>query len=363
MIEYENLRRANEPFYDEFRRRFESVLSRGQFILGEEVAAFERAFAAYCGVNFGVGVASGLDALTISLLALDLPAGSEVIVPANTYVATILSVVHANHKPVLVEPDLDTYTLSVEKLRDAVTSETRAIIPVHLYGKCANMDGIEMIARKYNIHIVEDCAQAHGASYKGRKAGSFGISAAFSFYPTKNLGALGDGGCVVTNSETVQQSVRALRNYGSLKKYHNELAGLNSRLDEIQAAFLNVKLKYLEHINHHKKHLASLYRRHLKEDFVRPVEDSDFDDVFHIYPIRHPRRDAVRDFLRKEGIGTEIHYPVPPYEQKAFMPLQRWKPEDFPITNEIHSTILSLPISYGHTEEDVEQVIETLNRF
>lgn len=361
MIEYENLHKLNKPFVDEYRRAFENVLDSGWFILGSQVKNFEEAFASYCGSAYAIGVGNGLDALTLSLRCYDFKPGDEVIVPSNTYVATILSILQCGLKPVLVEPDLATYNLDPSRLGEAMTKRTVAVMVVHLYGKCASMDKIADFTRRHHLKLIEDCAQAHGATFKGQKAGTFGDFGAFSFYPTKNLGALGDGGCLITNDASLAKKVSFLRNYGSDRKYYNELIGVNSRLDELQAAFLNVKLKSLEKINSHKQSLAAIYHQGLKEEFIRPVRNEDFGDVFHIYNIRHPKRDQLKEFLEKQGVKTEVHYPVSPHRQKALQPL--FPGMNFPIADEIHATTLSLPISYFHTTDDVHRVVETLNRF
>lgn len=361
MIEYENLRKVNEPFFERFRLSFGETLESGWYVLGKKVEKFEREFAAYCGAAHCIGVASGLDALILSLRSFDFPAGSEVIVPSNTYIATILAIIQSGLKPVLVEPDLRTYNIDPARIEERITPATVAIMVVHLYGKLCQMESIVEIGRRHGLKIFEDCAQAHGARLNDRKAGSFGDCAAFSFYPTKNLGALGDAGAVVTSDATVAEKVHMLRNYGSARKYHNDLVGMNSRLDEIQAAFLSVKLPELERINAHKRLLAELYHRGLKNDYVKPVVDEGFFDVYHIYNIRHGRRDALKAYLAEHGIGTEIHYPVPPHRQKALQGLLDGS--DYPLSEEIHATTLSLPISACHTEEEISRVIEVINRF
>lgn len=361
MIEYENLRKLNAPFMESYVEQFKKVNESGWYILGNEVRKFETDFASYCHTSYCAGVANGLDALIISLKAFGFRAGSEVIVPSNTYIATILSILHCGLKPVLVEPDINTYNIDPARIEQSVTPRTVAIIVVHLYGKCCDMDPILSIIERHRLKLIEDCAQAHGAKYKGRLAGSFGHYGAFSFYPTKNLGALGDAGAVVTADEELSIRARRLRNYGSEKKYYNEVIGLNSRLDEIQATFLNIKLKHLGNINTHKRKLAEIYFRELKDNYVKPVVDSDYWDVYHIYNIRHPERDRLREFLVKKGIGTEVHYPVPPHEQKAMAGL--FENERYPISSEIHSTTLSLPISFFHSETDVFRVVEALNSF
>ena len=359
-VEYENLYRVNKPFLEEFRNKFDEVLNSGWFILGEEVKLFEKEFAEYNNVKFCVGVASGLDALTLSIMTLDIEKGSEIIVPSNTYIATILSILHAGCKPVLVEPDIKTYNIDPARISSAITEKTKAIMVVHLYGKVCDMDTITNICRDHKLYLLEDCAQAHGAEYKGKKAGSFGDMAAFSFYPTKNLGALGDAGAIITNNQDYMSELRMLRNYGSDKKYHNKYVGLNSRLDEVQAAFLRIKLKKLDEINNHKRKLAQIYMDELKNDFILPVLQTDYKDVYHIFNIRHSERDKLRDYLLAEGIKTDIHYPVPPHKQEA---LKFLAGHNYPLSEEIHDTTLSLPVSYAHSENDILKVVKVLNDF
>ncbi|MDH4092133.1 MAG: DegT/DnrJ/EryC1/StrS family aminotransferase [Cyclobacteriaceae bacterium] len=361
MIEYENLSRLNQPFLAAYAKKFKSVMERGWFVLGEEVSDFERDFAAYCGSHHCAGVANGLDALILSLKALNFQLKKEVLVPSNTYIATILSILHCGLKPVLVEPDIETYNIDPRKILEAVTKETVAIVVVHLYGKCCAMEEIKAIADAHDLKIIEDCAQAHGATFKGKKAGTFGDFGAFSFYPTKNLGALGDGGGVICNNEEQIQMIKMLRNYGSDKKYYNEVVGYNSRLDELQAAFLSIKLSHLDSINDHKKRLASIYDIHLKGDFVKPVTHPDYNDVYHIYAIRHPHRDKLKAYLLENKIKTEIHYPIPPHRQKAMKGI--CNDMRFPIAEEIHDTVLSLPISYFHTEDEIMRVVDAMNKF
>ena len=360
MIEYENLGKLNSPFLDAYRKAFEKVLRSGWYILGDEGKEFEKEFALYSGSRYCCGVANGLDALVLSLKALSISQG-EVIVPSNTYIATILAVIQAGLKPVLVEPDIKTYNLDPLKIEEKITPLTKAIIVVHLYGKLCEMDSILAIAKKHQLRVIEDCAQAHGARFKGKKAGSFGDFGAFSFYPTKNLGALGDAGAITTESEILHGIVCTLRNYGSRKKYHNELIGFNSRLDDLQASFLRVKLKSLDLINEHKRKLALLYLQGLKEDFIKPVVDENYYDVYHIFNIRHPKRDLLRDYLVKNEIKTEIHYPLAPNKQRAMHGILDGEPT--PIAEEIHNSTLSLPISYFHREVDIKRVIEVMNKF
>lgn len=360
MIEYENLFKVNQPFIEEYKKAFDEVIDSGWYILGSQVAGFEKEFARYNNVENCIGVASGLDALTISLLALGCKKNSEVIVPSNTYIASILSILQSGHKPVLVEPDLSTYNIDPEQIESSITSKTCAILIVHLYGKPCDMDPIMEICQRKKLFLIEDCAQAHGADYRGKKIGGFGDLSAFSFYPTKNLGALGDGGAVLTNNPEFNRKVRMLRNYGSEKKYFNEYVGFNSRLDEIQAAFLNVKLKYLDAINKHKCDLAKIYLDGIAGNFITPQINNIANDVFHIFNIRHNRRDALKQFLLDNGIKTDIHYPIPPHKQKAMSFLRSKR---FPVSEEIHNTTLSLPISSFHTANDIKRVVGILNQF
>ena len=359
-VEYESLGKVNAPFVDSFKDSFSDTLKSGWYILGDQVTKFEQEFAAYCNTSYCIGVASGLDALILSLKCFGFPQKAEVIVPANTYIATILAIIQSGLVPVLVEPDICTYNIDHQKIEEQITPKTCAIVVVHLYGKLCNMEQIVAIAKKYSLKVIEDCAQAHGASHKGIMAGTFGDLGAFSFYPTKNLGALGDAGGITTKDPDKVEKLKALRNYGSTEKYVNNYLGINSRLDEVQAGFLSLKLKRLADINHHKRNIASFYHKHLKDDFVKPCQNQEYEDVFHIYAIRHVRRNELREFLLKKGVKTEIHYPVAPHKQKA---LTGYFKTSFPITEEIHNTILSLPISFSHTEKEIEYVVECLNKF
>lgn len=361
MIDYENLARLNKPFFDEYKKVFSETLESGWFILGNRVKDFENAYSNYCEAPHCIGVANGLDALILALKVLDLPKDSEVIVPSNTYIATILAILHAGCKPVLVEPDRATYNIDPTKIEEKITSRTKAIMVVHLYGKTCEMDTINNIAEKNDLFVIEDGAQSHGAKYKGRVSGSLGDLAAHSFYPTKNLGALADAGAITCMEEGLANKLRALRNYGSEKKYYNEWIGYNSRLDEVQAAFLSVKLRKLNEINLHKRQLAELYHNNLKSDFIKPQIHSDHYDVYHIYAVRHPKRDELKEYLLKNGIKTEIHYPLAPNKQKAMKGILDHF--ETPIAEEIHQTTLSLPVSYFHTSSDVEKVIEIMNKF
>ncbi len=361
MIEYENLGKVNKSFFEDYVNSFKNTLNSGWFILGNNLKKFETEFASYINSKYCVGVASGLDALILSLKSFNFEKDSEVLVPSNTYIATILSILHCGLKPVLVEPDLKTYNIDPAKIEEKISSATKAIMAVHLFGKSCNMDPIIDLTIKYNLKLIEDCAQSHGAKYKGKFTGTFGEFGAFSFYPTKNLGALGDAGAVLSDDENLITKIRRLRNYGSDVKYYNEIVGYNSRLDEIQAGFLLIKLKKLNEINNHKRKLAQIYLDNLKEDFILPHVHHDYYDVYHIFNIRHEKRDILKEYLLKNEIKTDIHYPVPPHKQKAMQGFINEK--NFPISEEIHNTTLSLPLSYYHTEEEIYRVIEVMNRF
>jgi len=361
MIEFENLAKLNAPFFEDYKKSFAQTLESGWYILGKNVEKFENEFAQFCGVKHCVGVASGLDALVMALRAFEFEKGAEIIVPSNTFIATILAILQNDFKPVLVEPDIETYNIDPKKIAEKITSKTKAIIVVHLYGKCCDMDPILEICKKNNLKLIEDSAQAHGAKYKNKLAGSFGDFGAFSFYPTKNLGALGDGGCVTTNNDELAAKIKILRNYGSKVKYHNDVIGYNSRLDEVQAGFLSVKLKKLNDINSHKQKLAKIYFEKIDERFVKPQQDKNYFDAFHLFTIRHPKRDELKEFLLANGIKTEIHYPISPNKQKCLS--QEIGNQSCPISEEIHATTLSLPLSYYHTEAEVLKIAALINSF
>lgn len=361
MIEYENLNNLNKPLFEEYKTAFNEVLESGWYVLGNKVKEFEKQFAHYCSTSHCVGVANGLDALNLSLRAFAFEKGSEVLVPSNTYIATILSIVDNGLNPILIEPDIESYNINPKLLEQAITPKTKAIMVVHLYGKVCEMDAILAIAKKHHLKVIEDCAQSHGAKYKSQLSGSFGDYAAHSFYPTKNLGGLGDAGAVTTNSEELANKIKVLRNYGSEEKYYNEVVGVNSRLDELQAAFLLVKLKYMEKITSHKRELASIYLNGLKSEFIKPQVHKDYFDVYHIFNIRNQKRDALKAYLLKHDIKTEIHYPVAPNKQKAMMGILDKQPT--PIAEEIHQTTLSLPISYFHTKDTILKIVDVMNLF
>lgn len=361
-IFYENLEKSNEIFFNEFSEGFDEFLKTGWYILGENVKQFELDFSSFNNSKYTIGVASGLDALHLSISSLNLEKGSEIIVPSNTYIATILAIINNGHIPVFVEPDILTYNIDPKKIENKISINTKAILIVHLYGKSCEMDSIKEIVEKHSLFLIEDCAQAHGAKFKGDTVGNFGDFGAFSFYPTKNLGALGDAGAITTNSLLNNEKIRRLRNYGSDVKYQNDVLGFNSRLDEIQAYFLKIKLRSLNLITDHKRKLAKIYFDNLSNEFIKPVLDDDYYDVFHIYNIRHENRDKIRENLLKNAIHTEIHYPVAPHKQKALKEFSNIINNDFLISEEIHNTTLSLPISFGTTEEEVFRVCESLNR-
>jgi len=360
MIEYENLGKLNAPFFEDFQRSFQNTLESGWYVLGKNVTKFERDFSEYIGVNHGIGVASGLDALLLALKALNLKSGDEVIVPSNTYIATIIAIIQAGLTPVLVEPDTRTYNIDPSQIEQNISNKTRVIMIVHLYGKACEMDPILALCKQYNLKLLEDCAQSHGAMYKGKKTGSFGDFGCFSFYPTKNLGALGDAGAIVCNNEDLANKVRQLRNYGSSQKYHNDVIGYNSRLDEVQAGFLSIKLQALNDITNHKRMLAGLYLKNLDDQFIKPEVADDCFDVYHIFNIRHRNRDKLKAYLLENNIQTEIHYPIAPHRQVAMKNIFTGY---YPISEEIHRTTLSLPISYFHTKEDVLKVCKIMNKF
>lgn len=347
----------------ELRAAFERVYRRSWYIQGVEDENFEKEFAKYCGTEYCVGVGNGLDALMLSLRALDIHEGDEIIVPSNTYIATALAVTYVGATPVFVEPDIRTFNIDSTGIEDKITDKTKAIMPVHLYGQACDMDAIMRIARKYQLYVIEDCAQAHGARYKGKKVGTFGDSAGFSFYPGKNLGALGDAGAAVMNSKDLADKVRALGNYGSDYKYHHIYKGNNSRLDELQAAFLLVKLPYLDKMNEERRKIANMYLSRIENpDIILPYVMPECEPVWHVFAIRTRKRDALEEYLNKNGIGTNKHYPIPMHLQKCYKDLGFQK-GDYPIAEEISATELSLPMYYGMTNDEVNYIINKINNF
>ena len=362
MIAYEDLKKVNEDFTSLFQQQLSGFLDKGWYVLGDQVQQFEYQFAAYNIAPYCLGVANGLDALILGLKVFEFKEGSEVLVPSNTYIATILSILSCGLKPVLVEPKLEDYLIDVEKIEGLINKKTVAIMPVHLYGKSCDMGSIMKIAGKYDLKVIEDCAQAHGAEFEGKKVGTFGDVGAFSFYPTKNLGALGDAGAVLLKDISLFEKIKALRNYGSEKKYYNKYQGVNSRLDEIQALFLNIKLPYLDSINSHKQSLAKLYDHNLKNDLIiKPkICGNSRQDVFHIYPIRTKCRNRLKEYLYENGVITDVHYPVPPHKQEGY---KHFLNGNYPISELLHETLLSLPISYATSINDAMTVIQLINEF
>lgn len=347
----------------DLRGAFNRVYERSWYIRGEEDEAFQRAFADYCGTEFCVGCGNGLDALYLSLKAMGIGEGDEVIVPSNTYIATALAVSYVGATLVFVEPDIRTYNINPALIEEAITENTKCILPVHLYGQSANMAPIMELARKYNLRVLEDAAQAHGALYEGQRVGSFGDAGAFSFYPGKNLGALGDAGAVTTSSAALAERVLHLGNYGSDRKYHNLYKGNNSRLDELQAAFLLAKLPHLDRMNAERRRLANRYLAEIKNPkVILPEVLEGTVPVWHVFAIRCKERDALREALASQGISTLMHYPTPIHLQEAYADLGL--PEGtFPIAEEISRTQLSLPMYYGLTDEQVDYVVDAVNRF
>ena len=347
----------------DIRAAFDRVLTRSWYIEGEEDKAFEEAFAEYCGVKYAVGAGNGLDALMLILKALGVGEGDEVIVPSNTYIATALAVTYVGAAPVFVEPDINTFNIDPSLIEDKITSKTKAIMPVHLYGQACDMDPVMETARKHGLYVVEDCAQAHGALYKGRKVGTFGDAAGFSFYPGKNLGALGDAGAVVTNNKELADKVRALGNYGSDYKYHHIYKGNNSRLDELQAAFLSAKLPLLDKVNEERRRIARAYSEGITNGkVILPLVREDCVPVWHIYAVRSAERDALEKHLNDLGVGTNKHYPIPIHLQECYKELGIAK-GCLPIAEEISASELSLPLYYGMTDEQIRYVIDSVNSF
>ena len=355
-IPFLDLKAINLTYQKNLQIAFSRVLESGWYVLGGEVASFESEFAVFCGVNYSVGVGNGLEAMHLVLRAWGLGPDDEVIVPSNTYIATWLAVNYVGAKIVPVEPDQN-FNIDPLKIDAAITNKTKVIIAVHLYGHPADMDPICRIAKSRGIKVLEDAAQAHGAMYKGRRIGSLGDAAAFSFYPGKNLGALGDGGCVTTNDLILAEKIRSLRNYGSKIKYQNEIIGFNSRLDELQAAFLREKLPYLDRDNDRRRLIAEFYLSELRglEGLSLPIVSNDVSPVWHLFVIKHPKRDYLQKRLAELGIGTMIHYPIPPHLQKAYE-IGGWVKGQFPISEAIHSEVLSLPMGPTITIEIAKEV-------
>lgn len=360
-IPFSTFDRMHEDIRNEIIDKFTEVYDRGWFIQGKECQEFEREFADWNKCNYAVGVANGLDALYLSLRALGIGEGDEVIIPSNTFIATALAVSYTGARIVMIDPAEDTYNMDGTMLKEAITSKTKAIIAVHLYGQMAEMDEITSIAKEYGLYVIEDCAQAHGATYKGKKAGTFGDVGCFSFYPGKNLGALGDAGAIITNNEKIARKIRFLGNYGSDRKYHHILKGNNSRLDEIQAAFLRIKLKHLNSYNEERGRIAERYLAGIKNPKIKlPVVGNDRTHIWHIFAVLCNDRDNLKMYLQKQGIDTVCHYPIQITEQEAYI---GDKLGEFPLASYIARCELSLPIYIGMTEEEITYLIKALNNY
>ena len=363
MIAYLPLLRINNLHNEELRAAVNRVLDSGWYLNADATRQFETHYADYIGTRHCVGCGNGLDALKLILLAYMemgvMQEGDEVIVPANTYIASILAITACGLTPVLVEPDINTLQIDDARIERAITSRTKAVMIVHLYGRCAYTQKIADICKKFNLKLIEDNAQAHGCTFEGQKTGSLGDAAAHSFYPGKNLGALGDAGAITTNDEELASLARALGNYGSSKKYVHDYKGCNSRIDEIQAAVLDVKLLYLDDENNRRKEIASLYINKVQNPLIH-LPLSERDSVWHIFPVFCERRDELQQYLRENGVETQIHYPIPPHKQQCF---KEWNQQSFPITEQIHSQELSIPCHQAMTKEEVDMIIDLLNSF
>ncbi len=365
MIPFLDLKGLNSQYKEELIEAYIKVIDSGWYIQGNECKEFETEFAKYCGTKYAIGVANGLDALILILRAYKqlgiINDGDEVIVPSNTYIASILAISQNNLVPVLVEPDINTYLIDPLKIEEKITSKTKAILPVHLYGQTCEMDKINKISEKYNLKLIEDSAQSHGAYFKDKRSGNLGDASGFSFYPGKNLGALGDGGAVTTNDEELANTIKALGNYGSHKKYENLYKGVNSRLDEIQASMLRVKLKYLDNEIEKRREIANYYLQNIKNsNFILPTVRANDNHVWHLFVIRTNKRDELQNYLAENDIQTLIHYPIPPHKQEAY---KEWNTESYEISEQIHNEVLSLPISGVQSFENTQKIVQVLNDF
>lgn len=361
-IPFLDLKQVNNKYLPAFNQALTAVLNSGTYILGDHVKRFEEDFAFYCGTQYCVGTGNGYDALVLALKAFDFKPGAEVIVPANTYIATVLAISACGLKPVLVEPEEETYNLNTGIIEQYITNNTCAILVVHLYGRMAAMQQVMELAAAYNLKVIEDCAQAHGAVYNGKKAGSFGHAAAFSFYPTKNLGALGDGGAVITNDAAVAEKIKALRNYGAIEKYTNQYKGCNSRLDEIQAAFLLAKLKYLDDENNQRRAIAGQYHSAIRNGHILlpAVAAHPEQHVWHLFVVRTKNRNRLQQYMAGNGIQTQIHYPIPVHRQQAYSELNN---KHLPVTDALSNTVLSLPLYPGMPQGHIDYITDTLNQY
>lgn len=361
MIKFLDLHKINERFRDEIDSKIKEVLDSGWYLLGNKDKEFEQNFAKYCKTKHCIGCANGLDALNLIIRAYGFKAGDEIIVPANTYIASILAISENGCTPVLVEPDINTYNINPDLIEEKITSKTKAIMVVHLYGQAVEMEKIWALAKKYDLKIIEDSAQGHGAIYQGKRTGNLGDASGFSFYPGKNLGCMGDGGAITTNDDELATKIRALANYGSHKKYCNLYKGVNSRLDEIQAGILDVKLKYLDKDNERRREIAKYYLENIKnEKITLPKYNGDNSHVFHVFVVRVENRAEFQEYLTQNDIQTLIHYPTPPHKQEAY---KEWNDLTYPITEKIHNEVISLPISPVMTDEEVKKVVEVVNEW
>lgn len=360
-IPFLSLKEQNKAYTDELKEAFSTFLDKGFYMLSDNVRQFEQEFAEFCSAPYCVGVANGLDALELILQSLELERDSEVIVPANTYYATILSVLNAGMKPVLTEPDLPTYLMDPARVEEAITAKTAAILAVNLYGKMCNYDALGALARKYGLKLITDAAQSHGALYKGSTHCPGADAVAYSFYPTKNLGALSDAGAVVTDHEAIARAVRSRRNYGSEIRYQFDQQGMNSRLSELQAAFLSIKLKHLHSETERRRTLATRYLSEISNERLHlPPGDTADQDAWHLFVVRTTEREKLKTHLQRHGIGFDVHYPVPPHRQKA---LQQFNHLSLPVTEEIHETVLSIPLNGTLSDNNADHIITTLNHF
>ncbi|WP_406022430.1 DegT/DnrJ/EryC1/StrS family aminotransferase [Succinivibrio sp.] len=361
MIPFLDLFAINERYRQEIEHSIQEVLDSGWYLQGEKNNEFCKNFASYCGTKYCLGVANGLDALRLIIRGYGFGFGDEIIVPANTFIATVLAITENGCKPVFVEPNINTYNINPELVEKSITSKTKAIMAVHLYGQLADVETLSKIAKKYGLKLIEDSAQAHGAILNRKRAGSFGDAAGFSFYPGKNLGALGDAGCITTNDKELYEKCKALANYGSDYKYHHIYKGINSRLDEIQAAILNVKLKYLDQDNEIRRTISKQYREQVDNSrIILPTVTTEESHVWHIFVVRTNSRDKLASFLKESGIQTNIHYPIPPHQQQAY---SEYEKDSYPITEQIHKQVLSIPISPVLSQQDVQYIISCLNQY
>ena len=361
MIKFLDLHKINERFRDKIDERIKAVLDSGWYLDGQQDKLFEKNFADFCGTKHCIGCGNGLDALSLIIKGYGFGKGDEIIVPANTYIASILAISQNGCTPVLVEPDIKTYNINPDLIEEKITEKTKAIMVVHLYGQAVQMEKVIEIAKKYNLKVIEDSAQAHGALYNGKRTGNLGDASGFSFYPGKNLGCMGDGGCVTTNDDELAAKVDAISNYGSDRKYHHIYKGVNSRLDELQAAILDVKLLFLDKDNERRREISKFYRENIKnQKLILPETYDEKAHVWHIFAVRCETRDNFQKYLEENDIQTNIHYPTPPHKQGAYL---EWNNLSYPVTEKIHKTIISIPISPVLTDEEVNKTVEVINKY